>query len=408
MKVAIDAVGIRDGGGAAILEELLYWLPRVRPDWQWHVFLLDRKFRKFDTPVVGPNVTLEMTRRGNTGFGRIVWVNALLPRRLQATRADLLFSFANIAPFRPSIPQVVFCHQLLIFSTDTLSDFPLGTRIRLRFLRNFIWRGIKHTQTVIVQTDNMRDRLIMEETNLRDRVKVIPSGFRTPPARPVVRDTVRSIVDECPHPRLLYVSLLRFHKNHALLVRSLKRIAQVQPNVRLMLTVDPAAPHSTDIAHLQAQLMTEVEHSGVKDRVVWLGHLTPDEVAYALGASDVMVFPSLAESFGLPLVESMAAGCPIAASDLPYAHNVAGLAAEYFDPNDADSVADRVLRLLSSTNRQNELRAEAMKRRKLFSYDSIADQMATAFEEAVSKRSSNCGETVPPQSPIEVNVPTQL
>ena len=59
-----------------------------------------------------------------------------------------------------------------------------------------------------------------------------------------------------------------------------------------------------------------------------------------------MVFPSLAESFGLPLVEAMAAGCPVAAADRPYAREVAGPAAVYFDPLDPRALAECVIGVL--------------------------------------------------------------
>src|ERR1043165_6961026 len=107
--VALDAIGIREGGGAAVLAELLHWLPRVRPDWHWHVFLFDRHLRQFDDPPVGPNVVLESTRHGHSGAGRLLWVNWLLPRRLRRLRANLLFSFANLGSSRPPVAQVVYC-----------------------------------------------------------------------------------------------------------------------------------------------------------------------------------------------------------------------------------------------------------------------------------------------------------
>ncbi|MGO8823332.1 MAG: hypothetical protein ACLQO6_19190, partial [Desulfomonilaceae bacterium] len=70
MLVAIDAVGIRGHGAAAVLCELLQWLPKVRPEWRWHVFMFERPLREFDDPIVVNSVTIEQTHHGDGGLGR--------------------------------------------------------------------------------------------------------------------------------------------------------------------------------------------------------------------------------------------------------------------------------------------------------------------------------------------------
>src|SRR6185312_9999355 len=137
--------------------------------------------------------------------------------------------------------------------------------------------------------------------------------FRSPPATSVIRPEKRALIDSAGRPRLLYVSLLRHHKNHAVLIPALARIVASYPETRLLLTVDSTTPLYPQTAQLLQQFKQMIRESGVEKNIVWLGQLTPDEVSYALAKSDLMVFPSLAESFGLPLAEAMAAVCPIVA-----------------------------------------------------------------------------------------------
>jgi glycosyltransferase involved in cell wall biosynthesis len=385
VHVAIDAIGIRDGGGAAILEELLVWLPRVRPAWRWHVFLLDRSLRRFDDPAVGPAVTLEPTRRGNSGLGRIVWTRSRLPKLLRRRGADLLFAFANTAPVRPPVPQVVYCHQPLVLFTDSYAEYPGWQRARLRIQRHVVWQGLRASRAVVVQTASMRDRLLREEPRLAGRVEVIPSGYRTSSATPTVRAAVQAALAAAPRPRLLYVSFLRYHKNHPSLLKAMAIIVKTYPDARLLLTVDPAAALTPDVAALLVEVKTVVEELGLREAVTWLGQLSPDEVTEAMRASDLMVFPSLAESFGLPLVEAMAAGCPIAAADRPYARDVAGPAAAYFDPRDPSAIAARVLGLLADPAAIAALRREGEARRGGYSYDAIAERLAGLFERVVHR-----------------------
>jgi glycosyltransferase involved in cell wall biosynthesis len=153
----------------------------------------------------------------------------------------------------------------------------------------------------------------------------------------------------------------------------------------LLLTIgEYEVPHNRGYAKVLTSVRDAVRGAGVEDRVEWLGILTPDEVVFALRNSDLLAFPSLSESFGLPLAEAMAAGCPIVASDLPYAHEVAGPAAAYFDPRDPRSIAQVILSLLADAALRNRLVAEGLKRAELFSYPLVTKQIARVIEAAVT------------------------
>jgi glycosyltransferase involved in cell wall biosynthesis len=380
MNVAIGAVGIRGHGGAAVMCELLHWLPTVRPHWHWHVFLLDRRLRQFDDPTVPDSVTLEFVESGNKAWQRLRWIDRHLPARLRALNVNALFSFANIGSARPHFPQTVFCHQLNAFFSAGIPSHLLIKRARLWFMRQRILRGALASQTMIVQTNAMRDRIVKFERRLDGRIRVIPSGYRTPTATPTVRPEKKTLIDGTPRPRLIYVSHPDKHKNHETLVRSLKLLAKAVPNIRLLLTLEQNFETDQYYASCVQRIQRTVQAEGVADRLVWLGWLNPNEVTYALQSSDLMVFPSLAESFGLGLAEAMAADCPIVASDLPYAHDVCEDAALYFDPTSPEAIAQTVQQVLGNHRVFERLRDVAQERKSLFAYDRIANEIAEVIE----------------------------
>ena len=82
--------------------------------------------------------------------------------------------------------------------------------------------------------------------------------------------------------------------------------------------------------------------------------------------NDIFVFPSLVESFGHPLVEAMASGLPIIASDIPVHREICADAAVYFDPLDPDDLADKIVALSNNKNLFQDLREEGMKRVKMY------------------------------------------
>ena len=378
MKIAIDAVGIRGYGGAAILCELLHWLPIVRPDWDWHVFILKRNLREFDDPLASGRVTLEHTGDGNSGIARLRWVNDILPKRLNNIKADVLFSFANIAPACPVIPQVVFCHQANAFLPKGLPVYAILRRARWWFMRRQILRSAVASQAMIVQTESMRQSIVKAVPFLEERIRVIPSGYRTPSGNPIVRPEKKSLIDQASRPRLIYVSYPSEHKNHLTLVRAMPDIVAAIPSACLFLTL--AKERADKYDYYVKMLQAEAELLGVSKRIVWLGDLTSAEVGYALHSSDLSVFPSLSESFGLGLVESMAAGCPVAASNMSYAHDIAGDAAEYFDPKSPESLSVSVVHVLTSSGCLGILRDRGLRRSELYRYDGIAESLAVLFE----------------------------
>jgi glycosyltransferase involved in cell wall biosynthesis len=364
----------------------LHWLPQVRPDWQWHVFLFERGLREFDDPPVAESVTLEHVHEGDNGFARMRWVNHGLQERMKAIKPDACLSLANIGADKPSAPQVVFVHQPNAFFDTGLPKGALYKRLRLRFMRRQILRGAIASHAVIVQTDAMRIQMLKYAPSLDGRIHVVPSGYRTKAARSVMRAEKKSLIDMTGKPRLIYVTHPSEHKNHTILVKALPDILKVFPAAQLLLTLEKDNPPNSRYASFVEEILKTAQEYGISSSLAWLGILNHDEVTYALENSDLMVFPSLAESFGLGLVEAMAAGCPVAASDLTYAHDVAGDAAVYFDPINVKSIATTVSDVLKNDSHRKSMREKGFDCKNLYSYRRIADEIAIVLGKVAGVR----------------------
>jgi glycosyltransferase involved in cell wall biosynthesis len=157
------------------------------------------------------------------------------------------------------------------------------------------------------------ERLGVPEEN----VLVVYSGIDHTRFTPPPRESARE-------PFLLYPAYAWRHKNHARLLEAFALLRRRHPDLRLVLT-GPG----------HRQLPPE---SGVEVR----GFVQADELVRLYRTAAAMVFPSLYEGFGQPLLEAMACGCPVAASDAASIPEVCGGAARLFDPNDAEAIADAV------------------------------------------------------------------
>ncbi len=114
------------------------------------------------------------------------------------------------------------------------------------------------------------------------------------------------------------------------------------------------------------------------DGVELLGHVHRGELVSPLQRAAALVFPSLCEGFGLPVLEAMACGCPVACSDAASLPELAGGAACLFDPNDAASIADGIRGVLDDPDRW---RSAGLERGAAFSWSATATATETVYGE---------------------------
>lgn len=381
MHVAIDAIGIRDGGSASILEELVHWLPLVRPTWRWTLYLMPEGERSFELPALSERVEQRVVSFGSSRFTRLAWTNVGLPIATSRVRANALLSLANLAPWFSTVPQVVLCHQRKIFGGFRESSSK--AQLRLAILRRSVLRGAKASSKVVVQTNDMRRGLEKQNPQLGDKIVVIPSGFRTTCPNAAIREEKSQAIEESTSPRLLYVSHARSHKNHEALLRAFARLLPEYPTASLLLTVSKPGQSYDQSLEATASIHALAQDLGITDRIVWMGSLSPNEVKLSYQAADIQVFTSLEESFGLPLVEAISQGCPNAVADLPYAHDVLGDVGTYFDPSSPEAIMETIAELLRNKGKRADLVARGYERSGRFHYEAIAEQYCEVIEESL-------------------------
>lgn len=119
--------------------------------------------------------------------------------------------------------------------------------------------------------------------------------------------------------------------------------------------------------------------------VTYLGRVSEQEKADVLSTSEVYCAPNLGgESFGIVLVEAMAAGCAVVASGIPAFAHVAGDAAEIVAPGDPAGLASRIITLLTNEERRSELQSAARQRAQVFAGQTVAGMFEAAYMDAIA------------------------
>jgi glycosyltransferase involved in cell wall biosynthesis len=119
--------------------------------------------------------------------------------------------------------------------------------------------------------------------------------------------------------------------------------------------------------------------------IVFTGFVADDQLAWLFKNCQAYIFPSLMEGFGLPGLEAMAYGAPVASSNATCLPEVYGKAAHYFTPTNVDSIAHAVEDILSNPTYRNELIANGYERVKTYSWQRMAEQTLAVYMNAIKK-----------------------
>jgi glycosyltransferase involved in cell wall biosynthesis len=213
------------------------------------------------------------------------------------------------------------------------------------------------------------------------RVRVIPMGTDMEPPSPEERDRILEGLD-IKRPYVLWMGTLEPRKNPEGVMRGfVEALDSGFPDAAVMnlYMVGPRGWWSGDLAEL-------ISARGLTDRVRRLDEQpVPVRAALYAGAS-AFVFPSLAEGFGLPIVEAMACGAPVVTSNRSSMPEVAGAAAELCDPADPSSIGAALAKVLRDPELADDLRRVGFKRAREFSWQRTARETVACYREALSGR----------------------
>jgi glycosyltransferase involved in cell wall biosynthesis len=134
--------------------------------------------------------------------------------------------------------------------------------------------------------------------------------------------------------------------------------------------------------HENDAVLEEINRLGLQNDVVILGYLPHAELPYLYNLARLMVFPSLYEGFGIPLVEAMACGCPVACSNTTSIPEVVGDAAVTFDPGSAEEMAEKIWAIWNDDVLLCDLKTKGLGRVGQFSWENMARQTVQVYKKA--------------------------
>lgn len=358
------------GGAETYARELIPALRDVAPDLRLTAFVnretaaTEGPWTRLAEPVLIP---VRAARR-------VEWVRgeqALLPRLAARHGVDLLHNLAHTGPIWGAFRRVTTMHDL-IFMFEPESH----GRVRAWGLRRLVPAAARRSDRVISISRSTRDDLVERLGISADRIDVVPQGLGATPTTDFVDEaSLRRGLELGDRRVALSVSTKRAHKN---LPRLLEAHALIPPPERPLLVLP--GYHTAHEDELRAQAV----ELGIDADVRFLGWLPRQQLEGLYRAATVFVFPSRYEGFGLPVLEAMARGVPVACGRARAVVEVAGDAALTFDHERASEIADAIRSLLSDRELRERLAAAGSRRAAGFTWERTARGTVDTYRRALA------------------------
>jgi glycosyltransferase involved in cell wall biosynthesis len=371
MRIGINALYLIPGGvgGTEIyLRELLAAFARIDSENEYVVFT-NRETESSIVPAQDTFTHSPQEVSASSRPARILYEQLILPASLRRLEIDVLFNPGFTTPLLTRARRVTTFHDL------QHKRHPEYFRwFDLPFWQMLLWLSAHASHEVIAPSEATRKDLLHYYRLDEECIHVVPHGVE-PEFRAIAADRA---AQASTSRMLLCVSTLHPHKNLDRLVHAFQRFHARHPDYELVIAgLRGFFAEKLERAIELADLTKSVRLTG------WI----PREALYGLyGRAEAFVYPSRFEGFGMPVLEAISAGIPLACSDIPPLKEVAGDCAVYFPPDDEELMLDALERIVFDQPERERLIREGPARAAGFTWDLAARLTLSVFGRAYAKR----------------------
>ncbi len=299
---------------------------------------------------------------------RILWEQTVWPLLARRHQIDLSHSMAFVTPLLLFKTAVVTVYDLSFIHYP--ERFPVPQRW---YLTTQTQRSCRQAARVITISESSRQDVHQIFGVPLAKIDVIVPGVGTE-YKPFSTDEVEQFRKKkgLPERLILHVGTLQPRKNIPILIDAL---AQMPDDVGLALVGGKG--------WLYDEIFARVEALGLQKRVLFTGYVPFEELPLWYNVASVFVFPSVYEGFGMPVVEAMACGTPVIASNASSIPEAVGKAGLLFDPKDVDELVQQLTAVFQKPNLVQKMRADGLRWAKSFSWQRAGEQTADVYKKAL-------------------------
>ena len=356
MRVIVNAISANTGGIVTYTNNLIEFFATREIDVVVYVP------RWFDiSHFAGMPVSVQIVKTRFYGpWHRFLWEQFVWRRIIKNSGADLVFSSANYGVLFPPIPQMLLVQGEIylnpIYRERVLPNLSWREQMSAILRRNLMLISARHSRTTIFPSEVAMNAALDYDANLSDNSIVNYLGVNPRFSELARRRQWR----EDGTIRLLYVSVYYPHKDPTTLANATLLLRAQGISVSTRITMEKSDFAAWDNASVELAYMSEPKF----EECLTMGRIDHEALSNVLSDFDAFVFPSMAETFGFPMVEAMRAGVPLIVSDIPVHREICGDAAVFFELGNADDLANQIMALDRNAKRRSQLVKTGIQRAK--------------------------------------------
>lgn len=232
----------------------------------------------------------------------------------------------------------------------------------------------KQADLIITVSEFTKKEIIKHFSYPEENIRVIYHGIRKI-FRPQNESSINKVKDKygINNDYFFYVGAINLRKNIIRVIEAFKIFSEKNKAINLVLTGNLSYGHE--------EIIEKIIKLKLEERIKLVGYLKNEELASLYSGAKALVFPSLYEGFGLPVIEAMACGTPVLTSNISSMPEIAGDAACLVNPLDVTDIAENLLNLAEDDNLRKILREKGQERAKIFSWEKAAKETLKVYNE---------------------------
>ncbi|MCS3705891.1 glycosyltransferase involved in cell wall biosynthesis [Salinibacter ruber] len=382
MNIVINAISIRDsqGGVKTFICNLINGLVNIDENYDI-IVICSKVSKKIFESRVKKNGSIELFDLPVSPDGkihRILWDQVAVPFISKRFEDAVLLSQASVSSVACPLPEVVIVQAPLSVQSvrkDVPSEIDTTSLLQKIYYDTMLPATLCRANEVVAVSDHLRRKIAGLYPQYADKVRTVHEGVQLDNFTP---ESGQEVSSPFQNSYLLFASWLYPYKRADQAVRAFGRaMGQCGRNgLRLKLA-------GKDPGGQIRRLKRIARETGVSDQVDILGAVPHEKMPKLYRGAKALLFPSTVETFGLPVLEAMACGTPVIASDRMSVPEVVGNAGLTVDPDNVEEMADAMCHLLENKSLQEDLRRKGKERVKKFTWDRTARGIRDALQDAM-------------------------
>ncbi len=376
MRIAVNTRFLIDDyleGFGYFIYENFHRITRQHPEHEF-IFIFDRPFNK--RFVFGPNVTPVVT--GPPARHPLLWkfwYDIKVPAVLRKYKADVFVSCDGFCSLRTRVPQCLVVHDLAFLHYPAFS-----TGSHLSFYKKYTPKFLRKAASVVTVSEFSKKDIIDQYNIDAEKINVFYSA-----AKEIFYPLSSEEKEQTKHnyssgkEYFIYAGAIHPRKNLLNLLKAFSVFKKrMQSNMKLVLT--------GRLAWKYESFVNDLKTYKYRDDVILTGYIPEEELVRLIGAAYGLVYPSLLEGFGVPVLEAMRSGVPVITSVNSSMQEIAGDAALFANPGDPADIADKMMLLYKDEKLKKELIRKGTEVEKMYSWDRTAELLWASILDAVKIR----------------------